>query len=286
MPPIAGPAATLSTTTIARSPSACVRWMWRILAGPRSSAEPKGVRRWWLPFDVRGAPDRRSRASRKRAASPPVTARWSNVSDSGSRRRTAIAPSATTTDRAVPPGADDRHLRRHHDQRGVTAAEHAEVRERDRRAAQVLRARRCALDVGPHRVEPAAEVVGCCGRPTSRSTGTNSPSVGVDGDAEVDVDRGAARPRSRPRYQALSAGSARTARARRHAPAARSGPCRRPSSPMSASSVTVAGTTSACRAGMFAPSRGARRASGSASPARRRLGRVAEVGQRHRRRLA
>jgi len=55
-------------------------------------------------------------------------------------------------------GAHDRHLRRHDDQIGKGSADHAEIRQRDGRATQLLGRDRPRLGVGPHPIEPRAQV--------------------------------------------------------------------------------------------------------------------------------
>ena len=95
---------------------------------------------------------------RKRAASPPVTTRWSKVSDKrqhATGRDVAIVHDGPLTDAA---GADDRHLRRHHHEAGEAAADHAEVGERDGRATQLVRRDRARQRVGAHAVEAGTQI--------------------------------------------------------------------------------------------------------------------------------
>ncbi len=118
----------------------------------------------------------------------------------GQRQRQDAAdrglPVTASTARAMPSGAEDRHLRRHDHQRGMLAAEHAEVGQRDGGAAQLLGREAAARGRGLQRFEPLCQCLRLRRRSPPFSTGTKSPS-GVS----------TAMPRSTPEFS--------TARARR-----------------------------------------------------------------------
>ena len=93
--------------------------------------------------------------------------------DSGSRRLAAFDDNALFGTA----GADDRHLRRNDDQAGDVAGNHAEIRQRDRGAAQFLRRDRTGRGVGAHAVEPASKLL--ARSPTLRKAGTSTRSTAM-----------------------------------------------------------------------------------------------------------
>jgi len=88
--------------------------------------------------------------------------------------------------RADAPGADDRHLRRHHDEAGEAASDHAEVGERDGGASKLLRRDRARLGIRPHAIEARAQV-GRVALADIAQDGNDETSLGIDCDADVDA---------------------------------------------------------------------------------------------------
>ena len=136
---------------------------------------------WCAPFSA-ALGDRRRPQRRNRAASPPVTARWSKVSDRGSMR--CIRSLVRRTAARISTDADDRDLRRHDHQRGMTARDRAEIRQRDRRAAQFLRRQAAFLHAILEQVDLLSP---SCGVPARDAQHGHEQAVGaVDGNAEID----------------------------------------------------------------------------------------------------
>src|SRR6266436_10014847 len=203
-------------------------------------------------------------AFRKRAASPPVTARWSKVSDSGRRRWATSLPSATTARGAMRPApriATCGGTMTSSANRPPNMPKFDKVMVWPRSSASGTERARTSRFIAsiPRRRSAASRP------PTLRNTGTKSPSP-----------VSTARPRSiclisrrsilRPSYQALSAGTAvqpaTTARTSRIVVSVPGGQTSR-----SASSDTVAGTISACERAMLTAIARRTPESGSAGPA-------------------
>src|SRR5215472_10936762 len=82
--------------------------------------------------------------------------------------------------------AEDRDLRRHDDETGETSGDHAEIRQRDRGAAQLLgrdRPRRC---VGTHAIEASAQIRAVTFADIAQD-GNNKAAFKIDGDADIDA---------------------------------------------------------------------------------------------------
>ena len=83
-------------------------------------------------------------------------------------------------------GADDRDLRRNDDQVGKSAADHAEIRQRDRRAAQLLRRDRARGGVGPQPIEAGTQVARVALADIAQHR-HDEAALGIDRDADVDA---------------------------------------------------------------------------------------------------
>src|SRR5215831_19008018 len=83
-------------------------------------------------------------------------------------------------------GADDGHLGRNDDEIGEPSADHAEIRQGDGRATQLLRWDRPRRGVGAQPVETGAQVV-CVALADVAHDRYDEAALGIDGNADVDA---------------------------------------------------------------------------------------------------
>ena len=85
-----------------------------------------------------------------------------------------------------PAGAYDCRLRRHDDEIGKPTSDHAEIRQRNRRAAQLSRGYRARDGVSPQSVKSGSQIryASLC---DIAEHGNDEAASGIHGDAEIDA---------------------------------------------------------------------------------------------------